>query len=80
MVYSVILCYLRNDKMSCLVTMQMLSKRIQSSFGEAADAEAVTRESPGIFRIPRDTTLERELSNAGSETPGLKSTGAYGVA
>lgn len=41
--------------MPCLVTMQMLSKCVQSSFGEAADAEAVTRESPGIFRIPKDT-------------------------
>lgn len=66
--------------MSCLVTMQMLSKCVQSSFGEAADAEAVTRESPGIFRIPRDTAQEQELSNVGSETLGLKSTGACGVA
>lgn len=41
--------------MACLVTMQMLSKCVQSSSGEAADAEAVTRESPGISRIPRDT-------------------------
>lgn len=41
--------------MSCLVTMQMLSECVQCSSGEAADAEAVTRENPGISRIPRDT-------------------------
>lgn len=41
--------------MSCLVTMQMLSKYVQSRFDEAAVAEAVTRENPAIFRIPRDT-------------------------
>lgn len=56
MIHSVIILpYLENDKESYLVTMQMLSKCIQSGVDETTDAEAVDVERPTIFRSSGDT-------------------------